>query len=109
MVGNSFSSYFTKKCFCKKWVKDHRPSVDIDKIATGETWVGLQAKDRYMIDEMRTSDECIVDACVDAEVYEIEFEHKQSIQDKVGSIFKGTIDRAIAAVFEKGDSRNFYS
>ncbi len=92
----------------KNWVKDHRPSVDIDKISTGETWVGMQAKDRYMIDEMRTSDECIVDACNSAEVYEVQFEHKQSIQDKVGSIFKGVIDKAIAGVFEKSDWRNFY-
>jgi serine protease SohB len=93
----------------KTWVKDHRPSVDIDKISTGEVWVGMQAKDRYMIDEMRTSDECIVDACIAAEVYEVEYEHKQTIQDQVGSIFKGVVDKAIAVVFEKSNSRNYYS
>ncbi|MBL4821671.1 MAG: protease SohB [Gammaproteobacteria bacterium] len=93
----------------KQWVKDHRPSVDIDKVATGETWVGMQAKDRYMVDELRTSDECIVNACAQSDVYEVEFEHKQSIQDKVGSIFKGMVDKAISSIFEKSDARNFYS
>ncbi len=58
----------------KKWVKDHRPSVDIDKIATGETWVAMQAKERYMVDDIRTSDECILSACESADVFEVEFE-----------------------------------
>ncbi|HAG73746.1 MAG TPA: protease SohB [Gammaproteobacteria bacterium] len=60
----------------KKWVKDHRPSVDIDKIATGETWVAMQAKERYMVDDIRTSDECILSACESADVFEVEFEFK---------------------------------
>ena len=28
----------------KQWVKDHRPSVDIEKISTGEVWVGRRKK-----------------------------------------------------------------
>ena len=93
----------------KQWVKDHRPSVDIDKISTGETWVGMQAKDRYMVDELRTSDECIVNACDDSDVYEVEFEHKKTIQDKFGSIFKSVIDKTLESVLEKSDPKNFYS
>lgn len=93
----------------KQWVKSHRPSVDIDKIATGEVWVGLQAKDRYMVDELKTSDEYLVNACESADVFEVEFELRKSIQDKVGSIFKNAVDKVIAAVMEHTDSRKFYS
>ena len=39
----------------KRWVKEHRPSVDIDKISTGETWLGSQAKERYMVCLLYTS------------------------------------------------------
>lgn len=93
----------------KQWVKDHRPSVDIDKISTGETWVGIKAKERYMVDELKTSDECIVAACNDADVYEIEFVQKKSVQDKVGSIFRSLFESAFAMIFERSNSRNYFS
>ncbi len=91
----------------KKWVKEHRPSVDIDKVATGETWVGMQAKERYMVDEIKTSDECIISACENAEVFEVEFELKQSIQDKLGSAFEGAADRVFARWFEKSSNNHY--
>jgi serine protease SohB len=93
----------------KQWVKDHRPSVDIDRISTGETWVGVKAKERYMVDELKTSDECIVSACDAADVYEIEFVHKKSMQDRMGSIFRSMFDSAASIFIEKSNSRNYYS
>ncbi len=91
----------------KKWVKDHRPSVDIDKIATGETWVAMQAKERYMVDDIRTSDECILSACESADVFEVEFEFKRSIQDKLGSAFEGAASRSVLKWFEKSTQTNY--
>lgn len=91
----------------KKWVKEHRPSVDIDKISTGETWVGMQAKEKYMVDDIRTSDECIVTACDSADVYEVEFETRKSIQDKLSSVFEGTIEKLFAKWFEKSSTNNY--
>ena len=79
----------------KQWVKDHRPSVDIDKISTGETWVGMQAKERYMVDEIKTSDECILTACETADVFELEFELKKSIQDKLSSAIPGIVEKVL--------------
>ena len=72
----------------KTWVKEYRPSIEIDKIATGETWVGSQAKERYMVDELKTSDEYIVEACRDSEVFEIEYEFKKTIQEKFSSVLE---------------------
>ncbi|MFT4861340.1 MAG: serine protease SohB [Pseudohongiellaceae bacterium] len=91
----------------KKWVKEHRPSVDIDKVATGETWVGTQAKERYMVDEIKTSDECIILACDNADVFEVEFELKQSIQDKLGSAFEGAADKVFLRWFEKSSNNHY--
>ncbi len=91
----------------KQWVKEHRPSVDIDKIATGETWLGTQAKERYMVDDLRTSDECIVKACDDADVFEVEYEIKKSIQDKLGKVLQDTVEKAYGLVFEKNQPTNF--
>ncbi len=91
----------------KKWIKDHRPGVDIDKIATGETWVGTQAKERYMLDEINTSDECIVSACESADVYEVEFEIQKSLQDKISAVFQGTVEKLFSNWLGKSTSNNY--
>ena len=91
----------------KAWIKDHRPSVDIDKIATGETWVGTQAKERYMVDEIKTSDECIVSACETADVYEVEYELPKSLQDKIGGAFQGTVEKLFVNWIGKSTNNHF--
>lgn len=88
----------------KTWVKDNRPSVDIDKIATGETWVGTLAKERYMVDEIKTSDECIVEACETADVFEVEYETPKSLQDKFGRAFATMTDTVYRRFFQGTDN-----
>ena len=85
----------------KSWVKEHRPSVEIDKVATGETWLGSQAKERYMVDDIKTSDEYIIDACKNADVFEIEYEFQKSIQDKLGRVLEEGVARAVSRWFQQ--------
>lgn len=91
----------------KAWIKNHRPSVEIDKIATGETWLGTQAKERYMVDDIKTSDDCIVAACEDADVYEVEYELPKSLQDKIGGAFQGTVEKLFANWIGKSTNKTF--
>ncbi len=87
----------------KDWVKTYRPSVEIDTIATGETWVGSQAKDKYMVDDIKTSDECVIEACENSEVYEIKFEIKKSLQVKLASLLEESTHRLISRWFGKSN------
>ena len=91
----------------KAWIKEHRPSVEIDKIATGETWVGTQAKERYMVDEIKTSDDCIVSACEEADVYEVEYELPKSLQDKIGGALQGTVEKLLSNWIGKSTTTTF--
>ena len=93
----------------KRWVKSHRPSVDIDKISTGETWVGLQAKDRYMVDEIRTSYEIIIAACADADVFEVSYEQKQSLQNKLSGVFRSSTAQVLDEFTERANNNSFFS
>ncbi|MDP1932444.1 MAG: protease SohB [Gammaproteobacteria bacterium] len=93
----------------KDWVKLHRPVVDIDNIATGETWVGLQARDKNMIDEVMTSDECIVRACDDADVFAVSYEIRKSIGDRLGVAVHKALDRTILAWLKRARETSFYS
>ena len=87
----------------KDWVKTYRPSVEIDTIATGETWVGSQAKDRYMVDDIKTSDECVIEACETSDVYEIKFEIKKPLQVRLANLLEESAHRLISRLFGKSD------
>merc|ERR1719181_2106779 len=44
----------------KRFVADNRPQVDIDSIATGETWLGPDALERRMVDALATVDDVLL-------------------------------------------------
>ena len=44
----------------KSLIKEKRPSVDIDKISTGEYWLATKAKELNLVDDLLTSDEYLI-------------------------------------------------
>lgn len=58
----------------KQFVYQNRPSLDIEKVATGETWFGEDALERGLTDEIKTADEVLSEYVDDGwDVYEIEY------------------------------------
>ncbi|PMI62652.1 protease SohB, partial [Vibrio splendidus] len=47
----------------KDFIRDHRPALDLEKVATGEHWFGTQAHELGLVDEISTSDDLVVAAC----------------------------------------------
>ena len=45
----------------KKFVHQNRPSLDIDSVATGETWFGDDALDKGLCDEIKTVDDVLME------------------------------------------------
>ena len=91
----------------KQWVKSHRPIVDVSRVATGETWVGMQAKERYLVDELNTSDDVLVRACKDADVFEVSYKFKQTLQDKLGAAVEAGVARAANKLLAADRSKDF--
>lgn len=71
----------------KNVIAEHRPHLDINKVATGEYWLGKQALDLQLIDELKTSDEYLIEKSKEADVYTVSFALKESLRDKVQSLF----------------------
>ncbi|MDF3055164.1 MAG: Periplasmic serine protease, family [Gammaproteobacteria bacterium] len=57
----------------KAFVVENRPSLNMDEVATGEHWFGTDALKRKLIDEMMTSDDYLLTASKDAEIFEIKY------------------------------------
>lgn len=71
----------------KTHINKFRPQIDIETIATGETWYGQQALDNGLVDKIKTSDDLIIEATKTMDVYRLEISHKQSLVEKLKSQF----------------------
>ncbi|QOC23462.1 protease SohB [Wenzhouxiangella sp. AB-CW3] len=61
----------------KEFVGTHRPQVDLDEIATGEYWLGTRAIDHKLADELITSDDYLLKASEQADLFHLRWTGKQ--------------------------------
>lgn len=71
----------------KAHIHHHRPQIDIDTVATGETWYGQQAIANHLADELMTSDDYILSSVKDMDVYRLAIEHKQGLIERLRDQF----------------------
>jgi serine protease SohB len=55
----------------KAFVAENRPQLDLARVATGEHWYGRHAVELALCDEVRTSDDYLLAASAEAELYEV--------------------------------------
>lgn len=70
----------------KEFVSQYRPQLDIDKVATGEIWFGKRALEQQLVDELTTSDDYLMKACEEADVFRVRYEVKKSLQEKISEM-----------------------
>ena len=85
----------------KEFVSEHRPQVDVVKVATGEVWFGRRAKNVNLIDEIQTSDEYLFAQAENADIYEVEFTYKKSLPEKLGFAAQAAVDRLLMTWWER--------
>lgn len=78
----------------KNHVTNFRPSINIEEVATGDTWYGQDALKNNLIDELGTSDDYLVKACEEADVFEVSYEFKKSFQEKLGLAVQVGVEKA---------------
>jgi len=63
----------------KGFVKQNRPSLDIDLVATGETWFGEDALEKGLCDEIKTVDDVLVEYVDEGyNVYQVRYDPNDS-------------------------------
>ncbi|MEE3170776.1 MAG: protease SohB [Pseudomonadota bacterium] len=68
----------------KEYVSERRPDLDIAAVANGDIWFGKRALDVKLIDEIKTSDEYLIEACDRADVVSVSYQRKRSLPEKLG-------------------------
>jgi serine protease SohB len=67
----------------RAFVQGRRAQLDMEKVATGEAWLGSQALELGLVDELATSDEIIRNACQQGRVLHVSFQRKLSLPERV--------------------------
>lgn len=67
----------------KAQIREHRPQVDVDRVATGEHWYGVRALELKLVDELKTSDDVLLDAAKDHDVYHLEYKRRRNWQERL--------------------------
>jgi serine protease SohB len=92
----------------KEFVTQHRPELDIDRVATGESWFGQRALDLALVDELVTSDEYISKACEASDVFEVKYVEKKPLPEKLGIVLQESVDNLLMRWWERGTSSRFF-
>ncbi|EGR2352881.1 protease SohB [Vibrio alginolyticus] len=86
----------------KDFIRERRPSLDLDKVATGEHWFGTQAKELGLVDDISTSDDIVVAACKDKTVLSVHYIQKKKLADKLAGVAGKVADSVILKLVERG-------
>ena len=92
----------------KEFVAQARPNVDIDQVATGEVWFGRRALEQNLVDELNTSDDFLMKICQSADVYQVRYEIKRSLGERLSDMTVKTSGKVVTNILEKmTSSMNF--
>ncbi|MFT4768886.1 MAG: serine protease SohB [Glaciecola sp.] len=89
----------------KQFVKENREVVDIDSVATGETWYGQRAKDINLVDAVQTSDEYIQDKLESHGVFELTYVPRKNWQQKLGIAAENALERSFLKLWQASLTR----
>lgn len=89
----------------KGFVDEHRENLDIAKVATGEYWHAKQAIEMGLVDELGTSDDILLAAAKDKDVFLVKFKEKRSVAEKIAGTISLTAQSILSSLWEKQQTK----
>jgi serine protease SohB len=74
-------------------IRELRPAVDLERVATGEHWYGTQALDLNLIDEIGTSDDYLLAAAAAADLYRLRHRRQRKWLERMLQGAEGLLSR----------------
>lgn len=85
----------------KTFVSQHRPSLDIDEVATGEHWFALQALEKGLVDKIDTSDDLLLRSHTERQIFKVKYKVKKNLSDKLAIGLSGTLNQAFIRLWSQ--------
>jgi serine protease SohB len=71
----------------KAFIQQNRPQVDIAKVATGEHWFGTRALALRLVDELKTSDDYLLERSKACDLYELRYRRHKGFVERIAGSF----------------------
>ncbi|MBL8784231.1 MAG: protease SohB [Deltaproteobacteria bacterium] len=91
----------------KGHIARYRPGLDLETVATGEHWYGMQALEFGLVDALGTSDDYLLAARERGDVFQVQWTPRRRLLDKVGGAVEGGLAKAVERVWERSEERRF--
>ncbi|TXS95821.1 protease SohB [Parahaliea maris] len=91
----------------KDFIRQQRPSLDVDKVATGEVWYGRNALEEGLIDALQTSDDFVQEHLKDWDVYEVRYVQRKHWQEKLGVAAEGAVERSLLRWLQRSSGPHY--
>lgn len=78
----------------KSFVATYRPSLDLERVATGEHWHGRHAVALGLVDDIQTSDDFLLEASAEMDLYKLKYTARKKPIERVLASLQGSLDRA---------------
>ncbi|RYZ72720.1 MAG: protease SohB [Proteobacteria bacterium] len=91
----------------KQFINMNRPRLDIEKVATGEHWYGTQALALGLIDQIKTSDEYVVNLFEGHDVYRVQHHGKKKLADRFSESFANVLHKVAIKLWSDLDRTKF--
>ncbi|MBL0710531.1 MAG: protease SohB [Colwellia sp.] len=85
----------------KNFVNEHRPSLDLDKVATGEHWFGTKALELGLVDTIQTSDDYLQKLSKSHKIVAIKYEIKKGLAEKFAKAASLSAESILGKLMQK--------
>ncbi|HEP0313617.1 TPA: protease SohB [Enterobacter bugandensis] len=86
----------------KDFVHRMRPTLDIEQVATGEHWYGIQAQEKGLVDEVGTSDDLLLNLMEGRELVGVRFTQRKRLMDRFTNSAAESADRLLLRWLQRG-------
>ncbi|AEO08635.1 putative periplasmic protease [Buchnera aphidicola str. Ak (Acyrthosiphon kondoi)] len=88
----------THKLF-KNFIKEMRPSLDIESVSNGEHWFGTMALEKKLVDQISTSDDILMSKMGEYTLLNIQYIYKKKILERFTSSIVHNIRKILLKIF----------
>jgi len=86
----------------KDFVKQMRPSLNIEQVATGEHWYGVQALEKGLVDSVGTSDDLLLSLMEGRDVISLRYTQRKKLLDRLTGSAAESADRLLLRWWQRG-------
>lgn len=92
----------------KDFVARYRPTLNVEQVATGEVWFGVEAQAIALADDIQTSDQYITQRVRQADVFEVHYATRKRMQDRLAGGLTAVLDRLLLIWTSRFHNQKFW-